>query len=62
METIDGSIVIPAAATGEPVSFGPGEQLVRVHTVRNSGEAALTGLILVSPGDAEHDFVPVESP
>jgi mannose-6-phosphate isomerase-like protein (cupin superfamily) len=32
-----------------------------VHTVSNSGEAAITGLILISPGDAEHQFVPVES-
>jgi mannose-6-phosphate isomerase-like protein (cupin superfamily) len=30
------------------------------HTVWNSGDRAVRGLILVSPGDAEHEFVPVE--
>ena len=119
METINGSIVIPAPPAGEPVTLGPGEtrgayrvlsgtippgepgpplhvhphtdELFYVgtgeatfllgdreltvtaggtvyvprgtaHTVRNSGDAAITGLILISPGDAEHEFVPVESP
>jgi quercetin dioxygenase-like cupin family protein len=31
------------------------------HTVWNSGNRPLRGLILVSPGDAEHEFVPVEA-
>ena len=31
------------------------------HTVRNSGDRAVRGLILVSPGGAEHLFVPVEA-
>jgi mannose-6-phosphate isomerase-like protein (cupin superfamily) len=31
------------------------------HTVWNSGDRPLRGLILVSPGDAEHEFVPVEA-
>jgi mannose-6-phosphate isomerase-like protein (cupin superfamily) len=30
------------------------------HTVWNSGEAPLHGVILVSPGDAEHVFEPAE--
>ena len=30
------------------------------HTVWNSGDRPLRGLILVSPGDAEHSFVPVD--
>ena len=29
------------------------------HTVWNSGDVAVRGLILISPGDAEHQFVPV---
>ena len=29
------------------------------HTVWNSGDVAVRGLILISPGDAEHEFVPV---
>jgi mannose-6-phosphate isomerase-like protein (cupin superfamily) len=31
------------------------------HTVRNSGTRPVRGLILISPGDAEHAFVPVEA-
>ncbi|MEA2124112.1 MAG: hypothetical protein QOI80_894 [Solirubrobacteraceae bacterium] len=31
-----------------------------VHTVSNHGDVAVHGLILISPGDAEHEFVPVE--
>jgi mannose-6-phosphate isomerase-like protein (cupin superfamily) len=31
------------------------------HTVWNSGDVAVRGLILVSPGDAEHAFVPVDA-
>jgi mannose-6-phosphate isomerase-like protein (cupin superfamily) len=30
------------------------------HTVWNSGDRPVRGLILVSPGDAEHEFVLVE--
>ena len=31
------------------------------HTVWNAGEGPLRGLILISPGDAEHSFVPVDA-
>ena len=31
------------------------------HTVRNSGDRPVRGLILISPGDAEHESVPVET-
>ena len=31
------------------------------HTVWNSGETPVRGLLVISPGDAEHEFVPVES-
>jgi len=31
------------------------------HTVRNSGDRPVRGLILISPGDAEHEFVPVDA-
>jgi mannose-6-phosphate isomerase-like protein (cupin superfamily) len=31
------------------------------HTVRNSGDRAVRGLILISPGTAEHEFVPVDA-
>ena len=31
------------------------------HTVRNSSDGPIRGLILISPGDAEHLFVPVEA-
>jgi len=31
------------------------------HTVWNSGDAPVRGLILISPGDAEHVFLPVEA-
>jgi mannose-6-phosphate isomerase-like protein (cupin superfamily) len=30
------------------------------HTVWNSGDGPVRGLIVISPGDAEHAFVPVE--
>jgi mannose-6-phosphate isomerase-like protein (cupin superfamily) len=29
------------------------------HAVRNSGDGPIRGLIVISPGDAEHEFVPV---
>jgi mannose-6-phosphate isomerase-like protein (cupin superfamily) len=32
------------------------------HTVWNSGDGPVRGLIVISPGDAEHEFVPVETP
>jgi quercetin dioxygenase-like cupin family protein len=31
------------------------------HTVRVSGDGPVRGLIVISPGDAEHEFVPVET-
>jgi mannose-6-phosphate isomerase-like protein (cupin superfamily) len=31
------------------------------HTARVSGDGPLRGLILISPGDAEHELVPVET-
>lgn len=31
------------------------------HTVWNSGDGPLRGLILISPGGAEHELVPVEA-
>jgi mannose-6-phosphate isomerase-like protein (cupin superfamily) len=31
------------------------------HTVWNSGDGPLRGLIVVSPGNVEHEFVPVEA-
>lgn len=31
-----------------------------VHTVWNSGDVPVRGLIVISPGDAEHEFVFVE--
>jgi quercetin dioxygenase-like cupin family protein len=31
------------------------------HTVSVSGDRPLRGLILISPGDVEHEFVPVET-
>jgi mannose-6-phosphate isomerase-like protein (cupin superfamily) len=32
------------------------------HTVWNSGDRPVRGLIVISPGDAEHEFVPVSPP
>jgi len=32
------------------------------HTVWNAGETAVRGLLIISPGDAEHSFVPVDAP
>jgi quercetin dioxygenase-like cupin family protein len=32
-----------------------------VHTVSNAGQGDLRGLIIISPGDVEHEFVEVES-
>ena len=31
------------------------------HTVWNSGDRPVRGLILISPGDAEHELVPVDT-
>ena len=31
------------------------------HTVWNSGDGPVRGLLVISPGDAEHEFVPVET-
>ena len=33
-----------------------------VHTARNSGPGPMRGLLLLSPGEAEHIFQPVETP
>ena len=32
------------------------------HTVWNSGDGAVRGLLVVSPATAEHEFVPAEAP
>ena len=32
------------------------------HTVWNSGVDAVRGLLVISPGDVEHEFVPAEAP
>ena len=32
------------------------------HTVWNSGDLAVRGLIVISPGNGEHEFVPAEPP
>ena len=32
-----------------------------VHTVVNAGDGPARGLLIISPGDAEHAFVPVEA-
>ena len=31
------------------------------HTVWNSGDSLARGLLIISPGHAEHDFVPVDA-
>ena len=31
------------------------------HTVWNAGNGPVRGLILISPGDAEHSFIPVDA-
>jgi mannose-6-phosphate isomerase-like protein (cupin superfamily) len=31
------------------------------HTVWNSGDGLARGLLIISPGNAEHEFVPVDS-
>ena len=30
------------------------------HTVRNSGAGPIRGMLVISPGDVEHEFVPVD--
>jgi quercetin dioxygenase-like cupin family protein len=32
-----------------------------VHTVWNSGDRPVRGLLAISPGDVEHEFIPVET-
>jgi quercetin dioxygenase-like cupin family protein len=32
------------------------------HTVWNSGDDAVRGLLVISTGDAEHEFIPAEGP
>jgi hypothetical protein len=39
--------------------FGPAGN--GAHTVWNSGDGPVRGLIVISPGDAEHSFVPVDA-
>jgi mannose-6-phosphate isomerase-like protein (cupin superfamily) len=63
----------PAAADGDTTfQLGDRELLVTpgglvfvprgtAHTVWNSGDGPVRGLIVISPGDAEHEFVPVET-
>jgi mannose-6-phosphate isomerase-like protein (cupin superfamily) len=45
-----------AVETGGMVFVPRGVQ----HTVLNTGDRPIRGLILISPGDAEHEFVPVD--
>jgi mannose-6-phosphate isomerase-like protein (cupin superfamily) len=59
-------------AAGEATFTLDGEELLAVagdfvlvprgtpHTVANPGDVPVLGIILISPGDAEHEFVPVE--
>lgn len=46
------------------VSAGPGSLIFvprgTVHTAWNSGDVPTRGVIIISPGDVEHEFVPVE--
>jgi mannose-6-phosphate isomerase-like protein (cupin superfamily) len=50
---------------GEEFLAGPGDFVLvprgTPHTVENRGDVAVLGIILISPGDAEHEFVPVEA-
>jgi quercetin dioxygenase-like cupin family protein len=50
---------------GQEVVAGPGTFVFVprgvVHTARNSGSGPMRGLLLLSPGGAEHIFQPVES-
>jgi quercetin dioxygenase-like cupin family protein len=60
-------------AEGEPtfklgdreISASPGSLVFvprgTVHTAWNAGAATVRGIIFITPGDAEHEFVPVES-
>jgi len=45
-------------ASGGDLVFVPRGQ---AHTVWNSGDSPVRGLIVISPGDAEHSFVPVDA-
>ena len=45
-------------ATGGDLVFVPRGA---AHTVWNAGDGPLRGLIVISPGDAEHSFVPVHA-
>jgi mannose-6-phosphate isomerase-like protein (cupin superfamily) len=47
---------VPVTAGG--LVFVPRET---AHTVRNSGDRPVRGLIIVSPGAAEHESVPVDT-
>jgi mannose-6-phosphate isomerase-like protein (cupin superfamily) len=46
------------------LQLGPGAFVfvprATTHAVRVSGDVPVHGLIVISPGDAEHEFVPVE--
>jgi mannose-6-phosphate isomerase-like protein (cupin superfamily) len=45
-------------ASGGDLVFVPRGQ---AHTVWNSGDRPVRGLIVISPGDTEHSFVPVDA-
>ena len=45
-------------AKGGDLVFVPRGQ---AHTVWNSGDSPVRGLIVIAPGDAEHSFVPVDA-
>jgi quercetin dioxygenase-like cupin family protein len=49
----------------QEIVAGPGSLIFvpkeTVHTVWNDGPDPVRGLIFITPGDAEHEFVPVET-
>jgi oxalate decarboxylase/phosphoglucose isomerase-like protein (cupin superfamily) len=59
----DGDAMFQLADREVPVTAGGLVFVPRgmAHTVWNSGDRPVRGLILVSPGGAEHVFVPVEA-
>ena len=56
--------VIPRLAgngTDQRLHRRPGPRGTGTHNLSTSGDRPVRGLILISPGTAEHEFVPVDA-
>jgi len=59
METINGCTLILSSEAAEPIGFGEAETGGAYRW--NPGDAPMLGMIVISPGSAEHLFEPAQT-